>query len=181
MTRHLENAQLLEPDVVEFIPKSLTKSFEPADLIVKVGVICGLQDMVAQMLITGDYSMLNDGGKLVISSSNENMRDRDPLGSFLIQHIGTREDPKKGWGLNFRTKETLFDLLTNAGFSDIEIYDDANYPGKEDLPDDILYGVETLPSHAMGYEHDGKPLSLPPKDVLDQNIGYNWIAVATKT
>ncbi|MFO7984423.1 MAG: hypothetical protein R6U38_01055 [Desulfatiglandaceae bacterium] len=180
VTWHLEKAQLLEPGVVEFIPRTLTKSVEPADLIVKIGVICGLQDPIAQMLLTGDYNMLNDGGKLVISSSNENMRDRDPLASFLIQHIGTREDPKKGWGLNFRTKETLFELLSNAGFSDIQIYDDSNYPGKEDLPDEVLYGVETLPSQALGHAHDGKPIRLPPREVLDQTIGYNWIAVATK-
>ena len=48
------------------------------------------------MLLAGDYSMLNEGGKLIVSSSNEEMRKTDPLGSFLIQHIGTREDPKKG-------------------------------------------------------------------------------------
>jgi hypothetical protein len=143
-------------------------------------VICGLQDPIAQMLIAGDCSMLNDGGKLVISSSNENMRDRDPLASFLIQHIGTREDPKKGWGLNFRRKETLFQLLSNAGFSDIQIYDDANYPGKEGVPDEILYGVETLPSQALCHDHNGKPIRLPPREVLDRNVGYNWIAVATK-
>ena len=176
----LETSNQIDSDVVQYIPKSLTKSFEPADLIVKIGVICGLQDPVAQMLIAGDYKQLTEDGKLIVSSSNEEMRARNPLGSFLIQHIGTREHLKKGWGLNFRTKEILFQLLTQAGFSDIQIYDDANYPGKDALPDEILYGVETLPAKALGYDHPGAPLGLPPKDVLDQNIGYNWIAVATK-
>jgi len=115
VTKHLEYAHLLEKGIVEFIPKSITKSFEPADMIVKIGVICRLEDPVAQMLIAGDYNILNEGGKLVISSSNENMRNRDPLAGFLIQHIGTREHPKKGWRLNFRTKEALFQLLTQAG------------------------------------------------------------------
>jgi len=178
--KFLEAEGDLETDTVEYVRKSLTKSVEPADVIVKIGVICGLQDPVAQMLIGGDYNQLNQGGKLIISSSNEKMRDRDPLGSFLIQHIGTREDPKKGWGLNFRSKETLFQLLSNAGFSDIQIYDDANYPGKEDLPEEVLYGVETLPAQALGHDHDGKPIRLPSREVLDQNIGYNWNAVATK-
>jgi hypothetical protein len=176
----LEKAGHISRGDVQYIRKSLTKSFEPADLIVKIGVICGLQDPIAQMLLTGDYNMLNEGGKLIVSASNEEMRSRDPLGSFLIQHIGTRGDPKKGWGLNFRKKETLHNLLTSAGFTDIQIYDDSNYPGKENLPDELLYGVETLPSHSMGHDHDGKPLSLPPKEELDRNIGYNWIAVATK-
>ena len=43
----------------------------------------------------------------------------------------------------------IIQLLTEAGFSDIQIYDDANYPGKDDLPDDVLYGVEPLPSQAL--------------------------------
>lgn len=180
VTRHLVNTRMLTKGIVQFIPKSLAKSSEPADLIVKIGVICGLEDPIAQRLIVGDYNMLNEGGKLVISSSNENMRNKDPLASFLIQHIGTREDPEKGWGLNFRTKETLFRLLAQAGFSEIQIYDDANYPGKDELPDHVLYGVETLPSEALGHGHHAKPLKLPPREVLKQNIGYNWIAVATK-
>jgi hypothetical protein len=178
--KYLEAEGYLEPDTVQYVRKSLTRSVEPADLIIKIGVICGLQDPMAKRLIAWNYSLLNEGGKLIISSSNEEMCDRDPLGSFLIQHIGTREDPKMGWGLNFRTRDTLFQLLRNAGFSDIQIYDDANYPGKKDLPDEVLYGVETLPAQALGHDHDGKPLGLPPRDVLDQNIGYNWIAVATK-
>ncbi|MDZ7700095.1 MAG: hypothetical protein U5R49_25270 [Deltaproteobacteria bacterium] len=178
--KYLEAEGYLKTDTVNYFRKSLTKSVETADLIIQIGVICGLHDPVAQMLIAGDYKQLNEGGKLIISSSNEEMRDRDPLGSFLIQHIGTREDAKKGWGLNFRKRETLFQLLSNAGFSDIRIYDDSNYPGKEDLPEEVLYGVETLPSQALGHDHNGKPIRLPPKDVLNQNIGYNWIAVATK-
>lgn len=46
--------------------------------------------------------------------------------------------------------------------------------------DEFLYGVETLPSQALGHDHDGKPIRLPPREELDRNIGYNWIAVATK-
>lgn len=71
-------------------------------------------------------------------------------------------------------------MLTQAGFSDIHIYDDANYPGKDDLPNDVIYGVKTMPSQALGHDHDGKPMGLLSKEVLDQNIGYNWIAVATQ-
>lgn len=123
----------------------------------------------------------------LISEDTANVRDTQ---AFLVEkcvlldeiqklHLGYGF-PQKGWGLNFRTKESLFQLLTRAGFSDIQIYDDANYPGKDDLPDDVLYGVETLPSQALGHDHNSKPMSLPSKEVLDENIGYNWIAVATK-
>ena len=101
-TKYLEEDGCLEPGTVQYVPKSLTKSFEPADIIVKIGVICGLQDPIAKMLLASDYSMLNEGGKLIVSSSNEEMRKTDPLGSFLIQHIGTREDPKKRVGPQFQ-------------------------------------------------------------------------------
>ena len=179
MTKYLEDRKSIETGVMQFVAKSLTKSVEPADLIVKVGVICGLRDPAARMLLASDHQTLREGGKLVLTSSNVEMRQTDPLANFMIQHIGTREDPKKGWGLNFRTKAAMLNLLANAGFSDVRIYDDSNYPGKEGLPNDVLYGVDTLPARALGYEHSGKPINLPPQD-LAGNIGYNWIAVATK-
>ena len=180
ITGYLESRKSIEKGVVRYIRKSLTKSFEPADMIVKVGVICGIKNPVARTLIASDYEALKRGGKLVVTSSNQEMRKTDPLGNFMIQHIGSCEDPQKGWGLNFRTKETLSKLLTDIGFSDVQIYDDSNYPGKENLPDEILYGCDTLPARALGHGHSGKPLSLPPKETLDMNIGYNWIAIATK-
>lgn len=177
---HMESNKQLEPNTVQFIQNTFTKSYEPADIIVKIGVICGLQDRVAQTLINGDYHLLKEGGVLVVSSSNQNMKSRAPLGSFLIQHIGSRDDPMKSWGLNCRTKESMMAMQTQAGFTDIQIYDDSNYPDKEDLPDDLVHGVDTLPSAALEYEHPGKPINLPSRDILDKTIGYNWIAVATK-
>ena len=115
-----------------------------------------------------------------MSSSNYNERCTDPLASFLIQHIGSRNDPREGWGLNFRTAESMLSLLAEAGFRDVALYDDANYPGVDELPDAVRYGVETLPAEAQGRAHSGKPIALPPREVLDRRIGYNWLAVATK-
>ncbi len=177
---HMEAKKQIETDKVQFVQNSFTKSSERADIIVKIGVICGLQDAVAQTLISSDYRQLNEGGVLVLSSSNENMKSRAPLGSFLIQHIGSKASPMKSWGLNCRTKETMFNILSNAGFSKITIYDDSNFPGKEKLLDDVLNGVDTLPSTVLEYEHSGRPIRLPTSDTPDQDIGYNWIAVATK-
>ena len=71
-------------------------------------------------------------------------------------------------------------LLSKAGFRDISIYDDANYPGRDTIPDEILFGIDPLPSEAMGYDLSRKPLNLPNKEILDKKIGYNWIAVAAK-
>jgi len=180
MTKHLEVQGIIHPGIVQYIPRNLTKSTEPADVIIKVGVICGPQDFAAEFLLAQDFAQLSEGGKLIVSSSNINMNCHDPLSSFLIQHIGTKDDPFAGWSLNCRTEEGLRGLLTRAGFKNIAIYSDTDYPGKDKLPDEKLYGVDTLPSEVMGYGHPGGPLRLPPKEVLDKGTPYNWIAVATK-
>lgn len=171
----------LRPGIIEYIEKSMTKSDEIADVIVMVGVICGLQDFAAQFLLENACRQLNKGGALIVSSSNDNMEKADPLASFLIQHVGSKRESAKSWSLNFRTKEGMEKLLREAGFNDIEIYSDTDFPGKNRLPDEILFGVDSLPAKALGYAHPEKPLNLPPKDVLDRGMAYNWIAVATKT
>jgi hypothetical protein len=180
MTKHLEERGIIHPGIVQYIPKSLTKSTEPADLIIKIGVICGLQDFAAEFLLAQSFAQLSEGGKLIVSSSNVNMYCHEPLTSFLIQHVGAKDDPFAGWSLNCRTEEGLRGLLTRAGFKEIAIYSDTDYPGKDKLPEKKLYGVDTLPSEVMGYDHPGFPLRLPPKEVLDKGTAYNWIAVATK-
>jgi len=180
ITRHLEDQSIIKPGVIQYKRQSLTESREMADLIIKIGVICGLRDDVAAVLLAEDFNQLNEGGKLIISSSNHHMKCTDPLSSFLIQHIGARDNPFGGWGLNFRTEERLKGLLTRAGFKDIVIYSDTDYPGKANLPEEKLYGIDTLPSEVMGYNHKRIPLRLPNKEVLDKGTPYNLIAVATK-
>ncbi|MBN1664619.1 MAG: hypothetical protein JW943_13550 [Deltaproteobacteria bacterium] len=180
MTKHLEQQGKIRPETVRFITRSLVRSTEKADLIIKIGVICGLQDFAAEPLLMMDYEQLSEGGKLIVSSSNVNMHCHDPLASFLIQHIGSKDDPFAGWSLNCRSEEGLRSLLVRAGFKDIVIYSDTQYPGKENLSAKQLYGVDTLPSEIMGHSHPGVPLRLPPRDVLNQGTAYNWIAVASK-
>jgi hypothetical protein len=179
ITHHLESQGKIRPGVVQYIRQSLTKSKEPADLIVKIGIICGLQDFAAAYLMAEARNTLNPGGMLVVSSSNAHMEKTDPLASFLIQHIGTQDDPFKGWGLNFRTRDGFAKLLTDSGFQSFEIHSDAEFPGKESLAAEIRYGVDTLPALVEGHPVNG-PLRLPPQEILDRGIGYNWIAVATK-
>jgi hypothetical protein len=145
-----------------------------------VGVICGVDDQLAVILMNKVFKQLESGGRLLVTSSNERMRCDSPLNSFIIQHIGTPADPHQSWGLNFRSRETLENLLKNAGFKAIEIYDDWNYPGIEELDDEILNGVDTLPSRILGHPHTGKPLTLPPPEIRSRREGYNWIAIAKK-
>jgi len=180
ITQHLESQGKIRPGVVQYVRQSLTKSKEPADLIVKIGIICGLQDFAAAYLMAEARNTLNPGGMLVVSSSNEHMEKTDPLASFLIQHIGTQDDPFKGWGLNFRTRDGFAKLLTDSGFQSFKIHSDADFPGKESLAPEVRYGVDTLPAVVEGHPVNG-PLRLPPQEILDRGIGYNWIAVATKT
>jgi hypothetical protein len=116
----------------------------------------------------------------IVSSSNINMLKEDPLGPFLVQHLGSPQNPFKSWGLNFRTMETMHTLLEKAGFDEIAIYDDANYPGQEGLSDEILHGVDPLPSAAIGGSSSRTPLNLPKTETLSRRVGYNWIAVAKK-
>jgi hypothetical protein len=181
IARYLEEKNELKKGVVKFLKKKFSESIEPADLIVYVGVICGLNDEFAiQYVLKSGYEQLRSGGKAVICSSNCNMKDADPLASFLIQHIGSREDPAKPWSLNFRTRETMEKVVRATGFREVEIYDDSNYPRIEDLEPSVLYGVERLPAQSKGFSEHYEPLRLPAKEKLDERIGYNWIAVATK-
>lgn len=180
ITGYLESLHKIRRGAIEYYQKDFGESREPADLIIRVGIICGLSDEFAKRLLSKDYRQLNRGGKLIVTSSNYHMRSTDPLGNFLIQHIGTKEDPFHGWGLNFRTRDSLYEVLKKAGFDDIRIYDDANYPGKKRLPEDLLNSVDTLPAKVMGYSHTGSPLRIPSKEILDRAIGYNWIAVGIK-
>jgi hypothetical protein len=180
IVEYLEKQGSLENGVIEYVRKNFMKSKRKAHMIVAIGIICGLTDYAAREVITKAYDDLTENGKLIISSANHHMRSTCPLSNILIQHIGTRKDPFKGWGLNFRTKDTLENLLLDAGFKEIQIYDDANYPQRDSLPEEILYSVENLPAKAKGITTNGKPLSLPPEEILDRKIGYNWLAIARK-
>ena len=177
---HLFEKGALRPDSVHYHEKSLTKFSGPAHLAVMVGVICGVDDRLAGVLLKKVFSQLKSGGRLLVTSSNGRMRSDSPIHSFIIQHIGTPADPHQSWGLNFRSRETMENLLLAAGFKAIEIYDDWNYPGIEELDDEILNSVDTLPSRILGQPHTGKPLALPPEEIRNLRQGYNWIAIARK-
>jgi len=179
---YLADQEEIPQDKVFYQNKSLL-DFEKngkSQLSIIAGVICGLTDKAASTILKRIYRDLEEGGKLVITCANQFMRDKDALANFIIQHIGTYNDPTNNWGLNFRTKDQLFALLDGAGFVNIEIYDDANYPAKETVGDDVINGVETLPAKAHGYEPVAFPIALPKKEILEKSIGFNWIGIARK-
>jgi hypothetical protein len=70
--------------------------------------------------------------------------------------------------------------LDEAGFSNIRIFDDANYADRQALPAALLEGADPLPAKIKGYDLNGTPFGIPSREILDRAIGYNWIAVGTK-
>jgi hypothetical protein len=177
---HLEHTGRIRKGLLQYRCTSLVQTQGKCHLVIIIGVICSLTDRIATLILRKAYKILEPGGAIIISSSNQNMRSSDPLASFIIQHIGSTDSPSKGWGLNFRTEDDLRRILSRAGFRDIKIYDDANFPGRETAEDDLLMSIDNLPAVAMGKDGLRGPLNLPAKEVLDQKIGFNWIAVATK-
>lgn len=176
---HLEYTARIRKGLLQYRCASLMQNLGKCHLVILIGIICGLPDRIATLVLRKAHRVLELGGVIIVSSSNQNMRSSDPLASFLIQHIGSADSQSKGWGLNFRTENDLRRILDRAGFRDIRIYDDVNFPGHE-TADDLLTSVDKLPAIAMGKDGSKGPLNLPAKDIIDQKIGFNWIAVAMK-
>ena len=171
----------IPPETVQFEFQNLTAPVGACDVAVLIGVICGLPDRTALALLRRVWKSLRPGGALVISCANVHMRSVDPLASFLIQNIGTRGCPHRGWVLNYRTSFDLMRLLRAAGFARIELYDDANFPGRDGLPPETLKSVDTLPASVYSTKAHRRPLALPSSPILERRLGYNWLAVARKS
>jgi SAM-dependent methyltransferase len=177
---HLERTERIRKGLLQYRCGSLTQNLGKCHLVILIGVICGLPDKTATLVLRRAHRVLEPGGAIIVSSSNQNVRSSDPLASFLIQRIGSIDSPSKGWGLNFRTEDDLRRILNRAGFRDIRVYDDTNFPGRETAEDNLLMSIDNLPAIAMGKDGLKGPLNLPSREVLDQRIGFNWIAVAMK-
>jgi len=177
---HLERTARTRKGLLQYRCASLMQNLGECHLVILIGIICGLPDRIATLVLRKAHQVLKPGGAIVVSASNQNMRSSDPLASFLIQHIGSTDSSSKGWGLNFRTENDLRRILDRAGFRDIRVYDDANFPSCETAEVDLLMSIDKLPAIAMEKDASNGPLNLPAKETLDQKIGFNWIAVATK-
>lgn len=167
----------------KFETKNLFMDRQKADLVVLAGIICGLTDDFATDLLRHLSRTMTPRGALIVTSSNYHMRCTDPLASLLIQNIGLHGyDPLWGWPLNFRTREQLEAVLDRAGFASWQIYDDANFPGRETIDDKMYGAIDSYAAIALGLrDQDYQPLRLPPRQTLEKKTGYNWIAVAWKS
>ena len=180
LAKQLAEEGRIAPESVSYHATSLTRVSGPIHLAVMVGVICGVDDKLAAILLKKVFRQLEKGGRLLVTASNERMHNTSPLTAFLAQHVGTLDNPLLGWGLSFRSRETTKRLLKNAGFNVVGIYDDWNYPGIDELDDELLNSADPLPSRILGRPHDGKPLALPPEEIRKRREGYNWIAIGEK-
>ena len=183
LTAELEGEGALPEGVVNYHCQSLMKASaqEQCHLAVLVGIICGLEDRVAETVLRRSVSYLEKGGQIVVTSSNEMMHCNSPLASFLIQHIGQLGKPEKSWGLNFRSRNQMEELLVKAGCEDVMIYDDYSFPGHEQMSDELFWGVDCLPSTVLGHKHNSRPLALPSAERRQRREGYNWIAIGRKS
>lgn len=84
------------------------------DFCLLIGVICPLTDKSAELLLSRIYQQMAKEGQIAVSSSSYKMRQDDPLCSINIQLTAH-------WALNCRTKDALYNILKNSGFSNIEI------------------------------------------------------------
>jgi hypothetical protein len=166
--------------VSEYRRGSLMKCREQGHLALLVGIICGLEDDAALAVLRRVYDMLHPGGRLLVTSSNFRMLCHSPLASFIIQHIGSVGEPQRHWGLNCRSREAMSALVAGAGFTELLLCDDHNFPGRDELPGEVLEGVDALPSRILGLGHSGRPLVLPGAEVRRRREGYNWLVVAEK-
>ncbi len=184
MTAELEGEGAVPKDVVNYHSQSLMKvsAQEQCHLAVLVGIICGLEDRVAETVLQRSISYLEKGGQIVVTSSNEMMHCNSPLACFLIQHVGQSGKPEESWGLNFRSRGQMEELLAKVGCEYIMIYDDYSFPGHEQMPEELFWGVDCLPSTVLGHQHSSsRPLALPSAERRQRREGYNWIAIGRKS
>lgn len=89
----------------------------PYDLAIMVGIICPLTNKSAVSVLRTVRDQMAPGAAVIVSSSSHKMRDYDPICSINIQLCAE-------WALNCRTESDLITVLSDAGYTDIEILGD---------------------------------------------------------
>jgi hypothetical protein len=84
------------------------------DLVLLIGIICPLTDESAIRLLRIVNKNMAKKSSIIVSTSSTKMRSDDPLGSINIQITAQ-------WALNCRNEQQLVNLLSESGFSNIEV------------------------------------------------------------
>ncbi|MDZ7700105.1 MAG: class I SAM-dependent methyltransferase [Deltaproteobacteria bacterium] len=91
ITQYLKERGDLNENTVAYRKESFLRSREKADIVLLIGVICGMTDRAASLILKAVYRNLRGGA--IVSSSNINMVEKDPIGPFIVQHLGSPHDP----------------------------------------------------------------------------------------
>jgi 2-polyprenyl-3-methyl-5-hydroxy-6-metoxy-1,4-benzoquinol methylase len=98
-------------DKIEFIENSFMR-YKPSkkfDIIILVGVLCGLPQDVCVRILKNTRKMLNNGGYIMTSNASIKMLEEDPFTYFIMEKI-------TGWKIVFKTEEDLKEIIKKAGF-----------------------------------------------------------------
>ncbi len=96
---------------IEFIQNSFTR-YRPKkkfDLIILVGILCGLPPEVCIKILKNTRKFLNKSGYIMTSNAAPEMLEKDPFTYFIMDKI-------TGWELIFKSEKTLQEIIKKSGF-----------------------------------------------------------------
>ncbi len=176
----LARRRIIPAGRVEYLPHSLAQCREKGHLVLLAGVICELDDPAARAVLRRVHRMLPAGGRLLLSTLNHNLAQRSPLSTFLLRHLGSNLDPAAGMKSRGRSRKALNSLLAEAGFRELTIYDDLNFPGRAGLAAEVLWGVDPLAATGFGLPPQDHSPACSFDEVSRQREGCNWLAVVER-
>lgn len=97
-------------DKIDFIENSFMR-YKPSkkfDIIILVGILCGLPQDICIKILKNAQKMLNKGGYIVTSNVSPKMLEEDPFTYFIMEKI-------TGWKLIFKTEENLKEIIKKSG------------------------------------------------------------------
>jgi len=102
---------------IRFINRSLVSCpyHKDVDIVILVGIICGLSHRESVILLKKIKKYLKPGGKLIASNVAPRMLERDPFFSKVVL------EEIMGWKLIYKTPKEIRDIFKEAGYNCIDI------------------------------------------------------------
>lgn len=83
---------------------------EKFDIIILVGVLCGLPPESCVMVLKKAHKHLKENGCIIVSNVSPKMLEKDPFTYFIMEKI-------TNWKLIFKEEELLKDIFKKSGFN----------------------------------------------------------------
>ena len=99
-----DKIKFLETSFMRYKPK------EKFDIIILVGVLCGLPSESCVMVLKKIYKCLKENGCVIASNATPKMLEKDPFTYFIMDKI-------TNWKLVFKKEETLKEIFKKSGFN----------------------------------------------------------------